>query len=123
MKKTGIIISMILLSFMVKSQSTLNLTGKIFVQNDEIPNSTTELHFQSSTKVLYVMTNYVLGKTYIDKCIGNAKIKGNNISINCLCDDKELFPDPIKENFIYDPKTKQLTSTKYVPNIVWNLKQ
>lgn len=108
------------------AQSSVDLTGKTFVMEDKLPNSTTELYFASKVQVVYIITNIINGKTYIDKCPGKATISENKISISCFCDDKELYPEPIKDSFIYDSSSKKLTSKSYRSTegvyFVWNLK-
>ncbi len=117
---------MVLTITLVKAQSNVDLTGKTFQQIDKIPNSTTELYFKSKTQVDFIITNIISGKTYVDHCGGKATINGNKISINCSCDDKELYPDPIVDKFNYSSKSKTLISTSYKNsdglNFTWNLK-
>ena len=92
----------------------------------KIPNGSTEVYFNTKTEVIYTITNTINGKTFVDKCTGKAIISGNKISIKCLCDDKEIYPDPIEDSFIYDSKSKKLTSTSYRSTdgvyFIWNLK-
>ena len=108
------------------AQSDLDLTNKTFHLIDKIPNSTTELFFSSKNQAVYIITNVINGKTYVDKCPGKATLSGNNITINCMCEDKELYPDPIKDSFTYDSKSKTLTSKSYRSTEgiydIWNLK-
>lgn len=108
------------------AQTELDLTNKTFQQVNKIPNSTTELLFTSKNQVTYIITNIINGKTYIDKCKGKATLNGNKISINCICDDKEIYPDPIIDSFNFDSKTNTLTSTSYrsIDGVyfLWNLK-
>jgi hypothetical protein len=60
------------------------------------------------------MTNVLMsGKTYIDECPCKTTVKGNNIEIICVCEDKELYPDPITDSFVYDSATNSLKSTSY----------
>ena len=108
------------------AQSNLDLTGKTFLMVDKIPNSNTELYFISKIQVVYIITNIINGKTYIDKCPGKATYSDNKISIKCFCDDKELYPEPFIDSFIYDSSSEKLTSKSYRSTagvyIVWNLK-
>lgn len=96
-----------------KAQKANNLNGKIFQQVEKIRNSTSELKFISNTQVVYVITNVINGKTYIDECHGKSTFLNNKITINCMCNDKEIYPDPIKDSFIYNSKLQTLTSTSY----------
>ena len=77
MKKLFLIAAMLLSFEAINAQAELDLTNKIFLQNDEIPNSTTELFFTSKNQVTYIITNEINGKTYIDKCPGKATLSGN----------------------------------------------
>jgi hypothetical protein len=108
------------------AQAELDLTNKTFQQVDKIPNSTTEIYFTSKNQVIYIITNVINGKTYIDKCPGKATISGTKITVNCSCEDQEIYPDPILESFTYDSKSKTLTSTIYTTTegtyFVWNMK-
>ena len=126
MKKILILATMLLTFGFAKAQSDLDLTNKTFQQVDKIPNSTTELFFSSKNNVVYIITNVINGKTYVDKCPGKATVSGNNISINCMCEDKDIYPDPIKDSFTYDSKSKTLTSKSYRSTegiyFIWNLK-
>jgi len=126
MKRLLLTSVMILVFGFVNAQSDLDLTNKKFQQVDKIPNSTTEILFTSKNQVVYIITNVINGKTYIDKCPGKAALSGNKISINCNCEDKELYPEPITDSFIYDSTSKTLTSKSYRSidgaYFVWNLK-
>jgi hypothetical protein len=111
--KNLIITSLCLLFFStIFAQSNIDLTGKQFEQIDDIP-STTTLYFKSNTTASYVMVSTIGGKTYRDECSCKATVSGNKISINCICDDKEIYPDPIKDSFVYDSQSQTLTSTSY----------
>jgi hypothetical protein len=127
MKKLLILASLMFVFCNVNAQNNLDLTGKTFQQVDKIPNSTTELYFVSKTQVDYIITNVINGKTYVDRCQGNANIKGTKISINCSCDDKDIYPEPIVDGFIYNSKSKTLTSISNRSTdgvyFVWILKQ
>jgi hypothetical protein len=125
--KNLLILAIMLIKFgFANAQSEIDLSNKIFQQVDNIPNSTTELFFPSKNQVVYIITNVIKGKTYIDKCPGKATLNGNIVSINCNCEDKEIYPDPISDSFIYDSKSKTLTSKSYKSTdgfyFVWNLK-
>ena len=125
MKKLLLMATMLLTFGAVNAQTELDLTNKTFLQEDEVP-STTELFFTSKNQVTYIITSEINGKTYIDKCPGKATLSGNKISIICNCADKEIYPDPIKDSFVYDSKTKTLISSSYRSRngvyFVWRLK-
>jgi hypothetical protein len=111
MKKIVTVLIILIISYHTIAQKSNNLNGEIFRQVDKIPNSTTDLKFISKGYVLYLITNVINGKTYIDECPGKYTFVKNKLMINCLCNDKELYPEPIKESFIYDSKSQILTST------------
>ena len=110
----------------LKSQSTINLSGKSFKLSHNTPGSTAVLTFKSNTQINYIITSNVGGKTYVDDCPGKASINGNSVAIECNCTDKEIYPDPIKDSYTYDSKTQSLTSTKWRSTdgkyFIWNLK-
>ena len=117
---------MLIISGYAIAQKSNNLNGKIFRLIDQIPNSTTDLKFISNTQVVLIITNDINGKIYIDECPGKSTFINNKVTINCVCNDKELYPDPEKDSFIYNPKSQTLTSTisrsvdgKY---FVWEMK-
>ena len=125
MKKILILASFVFCN--VNAQNNIDLTGKTFQQVDKIPNSTTELYFASKTQVDYIITNVINGKTYVDRCKGNVNIKGSKILINCSCDDKEIYPEPIVDGFNYNSKSQTLTSISNRSTdgvyFVWKVKQ
>ena len=125
--KNVLILAAILLSFgAIKAQTQLDFTNKTFLKENKTLNSTEELFFTSKNQVTYIITSVINGNTYIDKCPGKATLSGNKISILCNCTDKEIYPDPIKDSFVYDSKNKTLTSTSYRSlngvYFVWSLK-
>jgi hypothetical protein len=113
MKKNIIIAIIFIISCNAIAQKSNNLIGKTFQQIENISNSTTEIKFISNTQVVYVITNVINGKTYIDECPGKSTFINNKLTINCNCSDKEIYPDPIKDSFVYDSKSNTLTSTSY----------
>ncbi len=125
MKKSLLMATMLLTFGAGNAQIELDLTHKTFLKEDEVP-STTELFFTSKNQVTYIITSEINGKIYIDKCPGKATLNGNKISIICNCADKEIYPDPIKDNFVYDSKANTLISTSYRSRngvyFVWRLK-
>jgi hypothetical protein len=113
MKRILFFIAISFFGTIIYAQNKLDLTGKVFRQVNKIKGNATELMFKSNTEVLYVITNVIGGKTYIDECPGKATVQGNKITINCICPDRELYPDPLKDSFTFDEKTQNLTSTSY----------
>jgi hypothetical protein len=126
MKKIVAILFIVIMSNYSIAQKSSNLNGKIFQLIDQIPNSTTDLMFISNSEVVYVITNVFNGKTYVDECPGKTTFINNKLTINCICKDKEIYPDPIKDSFIYNPKSQTLTSTIYKSvdgkYFVWEMK-
>jgi hypothetical protein len=126
--KTLLFISAVVFSInFCNAQSNYDLTGKKFEQIDEIPNSSTFLYFKSNTEAVYTMTGSLMsGKTFRDECSCKTSVQGNKISINCICDDREIYPDPIKDSFVYDAATGSLKSTSYSDRnqnpFIWKLK-
>ena len=51
------------------------------------------------------------GKSYNDICFGQCSVEGNKVKVSCSCEDKEFYPDPLKEIFIYDKGKNTLTTT------------
>jgi hypothetical protein len=96
----------------VNAQTNVDLSGKKFEQIDELQ-STTTLYFKSNSTASYTIVSAISGKTYTDNCDCKVTVNSDKISINCLCDDREIYPDPIKDSFIYAPQSQTLTSTSY----------
>lgn len=112
--KNLFILATVLLSFNVaNAQNSLNLIGKTFEYTDKYTNAKTQYTFLSNNKVKLVMLAESNSKQFKDICFCQSSIEGNRIKTNCICEDKEIFPDPLKETFIYDPKTNTLTTTIY----------
>jgi hypothetical protein len=114
MKHLILIILSIVCFSSVNAQINVDLSGKKFEQINKIPNSTTHLYFKSNNEAVYIMSGSLMsGKTYRDECSCKVTIQKEEISINCLCNDREMYPDPIKDSFIYDPATNSLKSTTW----------
>jgi hypothetical protein len=124
--KNIFLISFILFVFgSLNAQTSIDLSGKIFQNEKNTINSSCELKFKSNTQVVYIITNVINGKTYIDECNGKSIVNGNKISIVCTCADKEMYTEPIEDSFTYESKSKFLTSGKRSidgKNIIWKLK-
>jgi hypothetical protein len=103
--------------FSVNAQNnqSIDLIGKQFQQLDLVENTTTSIKFISNTKAVYVIAGKlsISGRTFKDECPCSVQVNGNNISIDCSCYDKEIYPDPIRDKFVYDIKTNSLTSKVY----------
>jgi len=110
--KNLFILTTVLLSFGIASaQKSFNLTGKTFEYTDYITNGKEQYKFISNTKVKLIMLSEFNGKSFQDICLCQCSIEGNKIKVNCTCEDKEVFPNPLKETFIYDPNKNTLTTT------------
>ena len=121
MKKAILGILFIISCLLVQAQ-TVNLSGKRFLQTDNIPGDT-YIRFDSNSNAVYIMT----GSGYTDECACSCNVNGNKISIKCICADKDIYPDPIEDSFTYDASKGTLTSTRYRTSssgayFVWNLK-
>lgn len=121
MKKTLLFVAFSVISLIASAQS-VNMSGKRFLQTDNIPGDT-YIRFESNSKAMFIMT----GSGYTDECPCSCAVNGNKISIKCICADKEIYPDPIEDSFTYDASKATLTSTRYrnASNgsyFVWTLK-
>ncbi len=92
-------------------QNTLNLTGKTFEYIDKLTGSKESYTFLSNAKIKLVMLSEFNGKVMQDVCFGNVVFESNKIKVSCICDDKEIYPDPLKEVFIFDAVSNSLTTT------------
>jgi hypothetical protein len=113
MKNLFILATVLLYFNVANAQNSLNLIGKTFEYTDKYTNAKTQYTFLSNNKVKLVMLTESNSKQFKDICFCQSSIEGNRIKANCICEDKEIFPDPLKETFIYDPKTNTLTTTIY----------
>jgi hypothetical protein len=103
-----------------------DIVGKRFHQVDNIPNSDTYLNFSSTTKALYIITGTLpfSGKSFRDECPCSVSISNDVISINCMCQDREIYPDPIRDSFTFDAKRQVLISKSHRYNgnyMTWKL--
>ena len=92
-------------------QTGSNVTGKTFEYIDKLTGSKEVYTFLSSTKVKLVMLSEFNGKIMQDVCFGTVVFESNKIKVSCICDDKEIYPDPLKEVFIFDAATHSLLTT------------
>lgn len=92
-------------------QTNLNLTGKTYEYIDKLTGSKEAYTFISSTKVKLVMLSEFNGKIMQDVCLGNVVFESNKIKVSCICTDKEIYPEPLKEAFIFDTATNSLITT------------
>ncbi len=114
MKKTIIIALAFICCTSVSAQTSINLAGLKFEQYDKMESSTV-LHFTSNTQAMYIMTGIlpISGKSYRDECPCKCTVNGTSIKIVCPCSDKEVFPDPIEDSFVFDASSKTLKSSTY----------
>ena len=115
MKKIFFLSIMLIFGGICMSQNVLDLKNKQFHQLDKTPNSDTYLTFLSNSKAMYIMTGSlpISGKSFRDECPCAVTVSGNKISISCICDDKEIYPDPIEDSFIYETQNQKLISNRY----------
>mgnify|MGYP000034985008 FL=1 len=92
-------------------QTNLNLTGKTFEYIDKATGGKEAYTFLSNTKVKLVMLSEFNGKIIQDVCFGSVVFELNKIKVSCICDDKEIYPDPLKEAFVFDAASNSLTTT------------
>ena len=95
---------LLILSF-ASAQNSTSLVGKTFELTDKLTNDRVQYSFLSNKKVNLIMFSEINGKHFQDKCSGLYTIEGNKIKVNCNCEDKEIYPNPLKETFIYDKNT------------------
>lgn len=100
------------LIFLIASYSSIAqspmLSSKRFVMTENIPGETL-LIFDSNGNATYVMK----GSGYEDRCPCSCTVKGKETFIKCICQDKDIYPDPIEDSFMYNSATNTLTSTRY----------
>ena len=92
-------------------QTDFNLIGKTYEYIDKLTGSKEAYTFLSSTKIKLVMLSEFNGKIMQDVCFGTVVFESNKIKVSCICDDKEIYPDPLKEVFIFNAATNSLTTT------------
>ena len=97
----------LLAAVVIRAQSP-TLSGKRFVMTENIPGETL-LIFDTNGNAAYVMK----GNGYEDKCPCSCSVKGKETFIKCICQDKDIYPDPIEDSFIYNSAANTLTSTRY----------
>ena len=95
----------------VIGQTGFNLTGKTYAYVDKLTGSKEAYTFLSSTKIKLVMLSEFNGKIMQDVCFGSVVFELNKIKVSCICDDKEIYPDPLKEAFVFDAASNSLTTT------------
>ena len=97
------------------AQSDINLSGMRFEEYTKASDASTILEFKSNTRAIYIMSGVspFSGRSFQDICQCTAIVNGNRVNIKCNCEDKEVYPDPIIDNFVFDKSHKQLVSTKY----------
>lgn len=107
-------ILLIVICFVFKQsygQSQLNLTGKTFEYIDKRSQVTSAYTFLSNKSARLKILTELSGKIYEDNCTCKCEIDRNKISVNCECDDKEVYKEELKEVFLIDPQKKTLKTT------------
>lgn len=96
-------------------QNSINLSGQQFELYDKTQGSSEAVKFISNTQATYIISGVLplSGKSYRDECPCKCTVTGTKVTINCVCSDRDVYPDPITDAFTYDSKTQILTSTKY----------
>jgi hypothetical protein len=116
MKNTLLIALAIVLSITaLRAQSSITMNGLQFEFYDKTSGSSSVIKFTSNTQAMYIMSGVlpISGKSYRDDCPCKCTVSGNKITINCVCADREVYPDPITDAFEFDSKARTLTSTRY----------
>lgn len=93
------------------AQESFILTGKTFEYINNETNSKEQYAFISNTEAKLIMLSEFNGKTYKDVCLCKCSVEGNKVKVSCNCEDKEIYPEPLKETFIYDNSKNTLTTT------------
>ena len=107
------LITLILIFFinLANGQTAVNVTGKTFEYIDKLTGGKESYTFISNSKVKLVMQSEFNGKIMQDVCYGNVVFESLKVKVSCICDDKEIFPDPLKEVFIFDAGSNTLVTT------------
>lgn len=109
--KYYIVLLFIFLTNLAIGQTGINLTGKTYEYIDKLTGSKEAYTFLSNNKIKLVMLSEFNGKYMQDVCFGTVVFESNKIKVSCICDDKEIYPDPLKETFIFDTATSSLITT------------
>lgn len=112
------------------AQSPADLTGLRFEQLDKNEDASSVLQFFSNKQAVYIMSGKSLysGRRYSDQCPCTVTVNKTAVTIRCICDDRDIYPDPIEDAYIYDNKMGKLTSTRYkyssgsAPSPEWTMK-
>lgn len=95
------------------AQDAFNLAGKTFEYFNNETNSKEQYAFISNTEAKLILLSEFNGQSYKDVCSCKSSVDGNIVKISCNCEDKEIYPEPLKETFIYDKSKNILTTTIY----------
>lgn len=109
--KYYIVLLFMFLTNLAIGQTGINLTGKTYEYIDKLTGSKEAYTFLSNNKIKLVMLSEFNGKYMQDVCFGKVVFESNKIKVSCICDDKEIYPDPLKETFIFDTATNSLITT------------
>jgi hypothetical protein len=99
----------------ITGQTSPSLNGLQFELYDKTNGSSEAIKFTSNTQAMYIISGIlpISGKSYRDECPCKCTVSGTKITINCICSDRDVYPDPITDSFVFDSKARILTSTKY----------
>lgn len=111
MKYLVVALVLMINSHLTFSQKGSSLISKTFEYVDRSANNVEQYSFLSETKVRLVMKSVVNGDFFEDVCVCQYTIDGNKINVNCICEDKEIYPNPLKETFIYNRGKNTLSTT------------
>jgi hypothetical protein len=109
--KYYIVLLFMFLTNLAIGQTGINLTGKTYEYIDKLTGSKEAYTFLSNNKIKLVMLSEFNGKYMQDVCFGTVVFESNKIKVSSICDDKEIYPDPLKETFIFDNATNSLITT------------
>ena len=93
------------------AQDAFNLAGKTFEYFNNETNSKEQYAFISNAEAKLILLSEFNGQSYKDVCSCKSSVEGNIVKISCNCEDKEIYPEPLKETFIYDKSKNILTTT------------
>ncbi len=93
------------------AQDSFILTGKTFEYINNESNTKEQYAFTSNTEAKLTMLSDFNGQSYKDVCLCKFALEGDKVKISCNCEDKEIYPEPLKETFIYDKSKNTLTTT------------
>ena len=93
------------------AQDAFNLAGKTFEYFNNEAKSREQYAFISNTEAKLILLSEFNGQSYKDVCLCKITVDGNSVKTSCTCEDKEIYPEPLKETFLYDKSKNILTTT------------